>query len=76
MMTVAEITKEVQALPLESRGELIETIIQSFDDSFSSAHDKEWIAEVKRRREEIRSGRVQAINGVDAAQHVRSLLRR
>jgi len=74
MMTLAEIAKEAQALPLESRGELVEALILSFDDSSSDIHDKQWLDEVKRRREEVLAGRVQTIDGADAARHVRDLL--
>jgi len=62
-MTLAEIAKEAQALPLESRGELVEALILSFEDATSENHDKVWIEEVNRRREEVRSGKVQTIDG-------------
>lgn len=75
-MTLAEIAKEAQALPLESRGELVEALIRSFEDATSENHDKVWIEEVNRRREEVRSGKVQTIDGEVAAKHVRGLLRK
>ena len=74
MLTLAEISKEAGTLPPEQRGELVESLIQSFNEPASNPHKSAWLHEIRRRSEELRSGKVQAVDGKEVAQRVRRLI--
>lgn len=73
-MTVEQITEEALALPSESRALLADKLVESLDTAALSRTDEAWLAEAKRRRDEVRSGRVQAIPGNEAFAKVRQTL--
>ena len=50
------------------------TVITSM--AIEEANDQLWVAEAKRRRDEVRSGSVEAIPGEEALQKVRDVVRR
>jgi putative addiction module component (TIGR02574 family) len=70
-MTVEQIAKEALALPSESRALLADKLVESLDTAVLSRIDKAWLAEAKRRRDEVRSGRIQTIPGDEALAKVR-----
>jgi putative addiction module component (TIGR02574 family) len=51
-----EVTSKAMALPPESRAELAELLIQSLDESEAKEIKASWVAEIRRRDMEIRSG--------------------
>jgi putative addiction module component (TIGR02574 family) len=70
-MTIEQIAKEALALPSESRALLADKLVESLDTVALSNMDRTWLAEVKRRHEEVRSGEVQTIPGDEALAKVR-----
>jgi hypothetical protein len=71
-----ELTEEVLALPAEARAALADRLVESLDPLTDNAVRGLWAAEAVSRRDEIRSGEVEAVPGDVAAVHVRSLLRK
>ena len=55
--TADELAAEAMQLPVSSRVELVEQIIESFDPDESSEVQQAWAEEAIRRREEVRSVR-------------------
>ena len=70
-MTIDEIANQALALPGEARALLAEKIVESLDQE--SIRDI-WLTEAKKRRDEVRSGRVESIPGVEVMQNVRNLI--
>ena len=53
MSTIAEVTAEVLSLPSKSRAILADVLLDSLNDVEVKNYDKIWLAEAKRRDEEI-----------------------
>ena len=70
-MTIDQIAEEALALPSESRALLADRLVESLDAAEVSRIDKLWAAAAKRRRDEVRQGRVQTIPGKEALARVR-----
>lgn len=75
-LTVELITEEALALPSEARALLADHLVESLDPAEDGYARQLWIAEAIRRRDEVRSGRVQAIPGEEALARVRSAVAR
>ena len=75
-MTVEQIAEEALALPSESRALLADKLVESLDKAALSRIDATWLAEARRRRDEVRSGRVKTIPGDEALANVRRSLDR
>ncbi len=73
-MTVEQIAEEALALPSESRALLADKLVESLDTAALSRIDQVWLAEAKRRRDDVRSGKVQTIPGPRAIAKVRGSL--
>lgn len=56
MSEFEDLATRVLALPSESRAELAELLIQSFDENDELQTNADWLLEIKRRDSEIRSG--------------------
>ncbi len=65
-LTMEQLAKEALALPAEARAELAERLAESLDSAESIPLREEWAKEAIRRRDEVRSGRVQTIAGAEA----------
>jgi hypothetical protein len=63
-------------LPAESRAQLADLRVESLDADDLGHIDRLWVAEAKHRRDEVRSGRVEAIPGDEALRQVRDGVRR
>jgi hypothetical protein len=63
-------------LPAESRAQLADLLVESLDADDLGHIDRLWVAEAKHRRDEVRSGRVEAIPGDEALRKVRDGVRR
>jgi hypothetical protein len=74
--TLEQLVEQAMSLPSESRAKLADLLVQSLDASELSALDRLWAAEAKRRRDEVRSGEVEAIKGDEALRRVRDSVRR
>ncbi len=72
--TVEQIAEEALALPSASRALLADKLVESLDTAALSHIDQTWLAEAKRRRDDVRSGKVQTIRGREALAKVRGNL--
>ena len=75
-MTIDEIEKEALALPSEARARLADRLVESLEAAADSRVDRLWATEAKRRRDEVRQGRVQTIPGPEGLARVRRSLGR
>ncbi len=67
-ISVDELATKSMSLSGEARALLAEKLIESLDQGL--VRDI-WLAEAKRRRDEVRSGQVKPIPGIDAMESVR-----
>ncbi len=72
--TVEKLAREALSLPSESRAWLADRLVESLEPSEDNVIEKQWLAEALRRRDEVRSGRVQTISGEEALTRVRRLI--
>lgn len=56
MSEFEELTTRAMALPIESRAELPELLIQSLEEQDTSELKSTWLAEIRRRDHEISAG--------------------
>ena len=70
-MTLDQLTEQAMKLPIESRAQLAEQLVQSLDDD---AVQKAWTIEAIRRRDEVRSGQVQPISGEQVQAEARRMV--
>jgi putative addiction module component (TIGR02574 family) len=70
-MTVDQLAQEALALSTESRALLADKLVESLDTEELGRIDWLWAAEAKRRRDDVRQGRVQTIPGDEALARVR-----
>jgi putative addiction module component (TIGR02574 family) len=75
-MTIEQLAAEALALPSEERALLADRIVESLDAAEANRIDQLWMAEAKRRRDEIRQGLVKTISGEEALARVRRSLGR
>ena len=73
---LAEIEEKVRALSQSDKAALIRVLIGELDGSPEPDIEKAWIAEAKRRHQELLAGRVNGIPGVQVYANVRALLAR
>ncbi len=73
-MSIDQILSEAQILSNESKAILAEKLVASIEERIDPQVTKIHLAEVMRRRDEIRSGKVQPINGEEGLAKVRSIL--
>jgi putative addiction module component (TIGR02574 family) len=72
-MNTTDLMTEAASLPLEERARLVDSLLQTLnpaDDSTTAA----WLAVARRRLDEIRSGRVEAVPGEAVFEKVRHRL--
>jgi len=74
--TVEQLAEQAMNLPAESRAQLADLLVESLDADELGRIDRLWLAEAKRRRDEVRSGRVETIAGDEALRKVRDVVRR
>ena len=74
--TVEELAKQAMTLPTESRARLADLLVESLDSEELGRIDQMWITEAKRRRDEVRAGRVETIPREEALRKVRDALKR
>jgi hypothetical protein len=74
--TVEQLAEQAMNLPTESRARLADLLVESLDAEELGQIDRLWVAEAKRRRDDVRSGRVETIPGDEALQKVRDVVRR
>jgi putative addiction module component (TIGR02574 family) len=74
--TVKRLAEQALKLPNESRARLADLLVESLDGEDLGRIDQLWVVEAKRRRDEVRSGRVKTIPGEQARRRVRDALGR
>jgi putative addiction module component (TIGR02574 family) len=73
--TIEQLTEQAMKLPVESRARLADILVESLDTDELGRIEQLWIAEAKRRRDEVRSGKVKTIPGDEALRKVRDALK-
>ena len=77
MSTIVEqLAEQAMNLPGESRARLADLLVASLDADALTDIDRLWLSEAKRRRDEVRSGKVKTIPGDEALRSVRDSVRR
>ncbi len=72
--TIDQIAKEAMALPSASRADLAEKLVESLDRSSDEKIQALWVTEAKKRRDEVRTGKVKPVSGEEALARVRRLV--
>ena len=73
---LAEIEEKVRALSQSDKAALIRVLIGELDGPSDSDVENAWIAEAKRRHQELLEGRVKGVPGDQVFANVRALLAR
>ncbi|MCD6323400.1 MAG: addiction module protein [Clostridiales bacterium] len=71
MLGAKQIMKEAEALPVEERAAVIDSLLQTLNPPDPQI-DKEWIVVAKRRLAELRSGQVSPVTGETVFDNVKS----
>lgn len=71
-----ELAEEAMQLPVASRIMLADKLVESLDSEELDEIQRLWVAEAIRRRDEVRSGQVQAVPGEQVLDEVRRLVGR
>lgn len=74
--TVEKVAAEALQLPSDGRAFLVETLLESLSGETDSGVEKAHLAEVDRRREAVRAGKAQLIDGDEALRRARAALRK
>ena len=74
--TVEQLAKEAMSLPVESRAKLADLLVESLEGDEIGQIQKAWVGEAKRRRDEVRAGKVNTVPGDEALREVRESIRR
>lgn len=75
-LTLEQLTAEAMRLPVESRVLLADRLVESLDSAEGDDIQRLWTAEAIRRRDEVRTGRVQSVPGEQVLDEVRRLVGR
>ncbi|MBA2242982.1 MAG: addiction module protein [Chthoniobacterales bacterium] len=73
-LTFDQVADEAMQLPAAARALLEERIVESLDTTEADEIQRAWIAEAVRRRDDVRSGRVQPIPSDEVLAEVRRAL--
>jgi len=74
--TVEQIAEEALSLPSEARALLADRLVESLDPAEDGYVRQLWISEARRRRDDVRAGRVETIPGDEALKSVRRVFSR
>ena len=70
----AELLRDALALPQEARAALIDSLIESLDQTIEEGAEEAWRREIELRLKQIDSGAVKLISWRDARQRLRDRL--
>ena len=73
--TIEQLAAEAMSLPSASRARLADILVESLEGDDLGEIEQLWVAEAKRRRDEVRTGKVETISGDEALRQVRDSLR-
>ena len=68
---IDQIAEEALALPSEARALLADRLVESLDPAEDGYIHRLWVAEARRRRDDVRNGLTQTIPGEEALARVR-----
>ena len=74
--SVEQLAAEALKMPGESRARLADLLVESLDAGDLERIDRMWIEEAKRRRDEVRSGKVKTIPADEARRILRDSIGR
>jgi hypothetical protein len=74
--SIEELAEQAMTLPVESRARLADILVESLDTDELGRIEQLWGTEAKRRRDEVRSGKVKTIPGPEGLRKVRDTLKR
>ena len=74
--TLEQLVEQAMTLPSESRARLADLLVESLEGADLGQIERLWLTEAKRRRDEVRDGKVETIRGEDGLRQVRDSLRR
>lgn len=69
--TVEQVAEDALALPSEARALLADRLVESLDPAEDGYIRQLWVAEARRRRDDVRSGRVKTIPADEALAQVK-----
>lgn len=75
-LTLDQIVEETRSLPPDVVSELVDRILMTAHGGQSPAHEKAWSDTVRRRIQEIESGKVQLVPGEDVSAKIRRIVGR
>jgi len=70
--SIEQLVTQAMELPGKSRARLAELLVESLEADDIGPVEKAWLAEAKRRRDDVRADRVEPIAGEDALLSVRN----
>jgi putative addiction module component (TIGR02574 family) len=70
-LTIEQLAEEALALPTRARAMLADRLVESLDPVEDISLRQLWATEALRRRDDVRSGRVQTIPGSEVIRRVR-----
>jgi len=76
LMTIDQIVDETRSLPQDTVAELVDRILMESHGGQGAAHAKAWSDTVRRRIDDIRSGRVEGIPAEQTSEKVRRIVGR
>lgn len=65
-----QIIRDANSLPVDERLKVVDSLLRSLNPPDPDI-DRRWIAEARRRLDEVRSGNVQAVDGAQIIQRLR-----
>jgi putative addiction module component (TIGR02574 family) len=68
---IEQIAEAALALPSEARALLADRLVESLDPAEDGYIHRLWVAEARRRRDEVRSGKTKTIPGEEGLKQVR-----
>lgn len=74
-VTVDQIYEEALQLPDESKASLAERLVEYLETNIDHDLERLHLDTAKRRRDEVRSGQIQPIEGEEALAHVRRIVK-
>ena len=74
-LTPKELAQKAMELSPEGRAELADLLVESLETAQLGRIDYLWFAEAKRRRDDVRSGKVSTIPSSEAVEQVRDALK-
>ena len=72
--TIEQLIEQALALPGESRAQLADLLVESLEGDDLGRIEQLWITEAKRRRNDVREGKIRTIEGEEAIRRVRDSL--